>query len=279
MSRNNQSRLGVKTPAFSVDPVSALPQTHVSISVPTQFVELPSQGIFYSKQHPLHNKKSIEIKHMTAKEEDILASQPLIQKGVVLDRLAQSVIIDHSIDPGSMLICDRNALFVATRISGYGSDYEAVVSCPVCKKKQEIIHDLDSFTPQLASLPEGVEVTDRGTCLATLPRSGARIEFRILNGNDERKINNVEESKHKGNESSVTDLFKSLVYSVDGSSDIFNVLTFVDNMPAYDARHLRSLIKQITPNTDLLFNLKCELCESESVVEVPIGVKFFWPDA
>jgi len=278
LSRNNQSRLGIKTPAFSVEPVANMQHTHVSISVPTQFVELPSHGLFYPKNHPLHNKTSIEIKHMTAKEEDILASQALIQKGVVLDRLAQSVIMDRTIDPSSLLMCDRNALFIATRISGYGPDYEAVVSCPVCKKKQDIVHELETATPGDINLPEGVEITDRGTCLAVLPRSGSRIEFRLLNGNDEKKISSIEDKSTK-EEASVTDLFKSIIYSVDGNSDTFSVLTFIENMPAYDARHLRHLIKEITPNTDLFFNLKCKLCETESVVEVPIGVKFFWPDA
>ena len=169
-------------------------------------------------------------------------------------------------------------MFIATRISGYGPDYEAVVSCPVCKKKQDIVHELETATPGDINLPEGVEITDRGTCLAVLPRSGSRIEFRLLNGNDEKKISSIEDKSTK-EEASVTDLFKSIIYSVDGNSDTFSVLTFIENMPAYDARHLRHLIKEITPNTDLFFNLKCKLCETESVVEVPIGVKFFWPDA
>ncbi len=277
MSRNNQSRLNAPQSAFSVEPVSEFPQTHISISVPTEFVDLPSRGLFYPPSHPLHNKQSIEIKHMTAKEEDILTSEALIKKGIVLDRLIQSLIMDKNIDASSLLVCDRNAIFIAARATAYGSDYEATVGCPVCGKRHDIVHDLGTFSFEDPALSEGVEITTRGSCRVVLPRSGKKVEFRLMTGYDEKANSNSDKNAQVG--SQVTEQLKSLILTVDDNQDIALVNAFATNMPAFDSRFLRKAIRQATPNTDLKFQLHCDECENESVVEVPIGVKFFWPDA
>ena len=74
--RNNEERLGTKHQNQS-SPSSTTPLEFVT---PTSFVELPSEGQFYSEDHPLNNQKTLEIKEMTAKEEDILTSRALLQK-------------------------------------------------------------------------------------------------------------------------------------------------------------------------------------------------------
>ena len=90
---------------------------------PTEMVDLPSKGYFYADGHPLSSGK-VEVKYMTAKEEDILTSQNLIQQGSVIDKLLESLIVDKSIKLDDMLIGDKNAIMVAARILGYGKDYE-----------------------------------------------------------------------------------------------------------------------------------------------------------
>ena len=90
---------------------------------PTEMVDLPSQGYFYFDGHPLSSGK-IEIKYMTAKEEDILTSQNLIQQGTVIDKLLESLIVDKSVKLDDLLIGDKNAIMVAARILGYGKEYE-----------------------------------------------------------------------------------------------------------------------------------------------------------
>jgi hypothetical protein len=277
LSRNNQSRLAAQKPAFSVEPVSEFPQTHISISVPTEFVDLPSRGIFYPPSHPLHHKNSIEIKHMTAKEEDILTSESLIKKGIVLDRLIQSLIVDRNIDPSSLLTCDRNAIFTAARATAYGNEYEATVVCPVCDKRHEIVHDLGTFSFEDPVLGEDIKISERGSCLVRLPKSNKLIEFRLVTGYDEKNLISQDKNVQVG--SQVTDQLKNLVLTIDGDNDIAVINAFVVNMPAFDSRYLRKAIRQVTPNTDLKFDLLCDNCDNRSVVEVPIGVKFFWPDA
>ena len=90
---------------------------------PTETVDLPSKGHFYFQGHPLSSGK-VELKYMTAKEEDILTSQNLIQQGTVIDVLLESLIVDKSIKVEDLLVGDKNALMVAARVLGYGADYE-----------------------------------------------------------------------------------------------------------------------------------------------------------
>jgi transcription elongation factor Elf1 len=277
LSRNNQSRLQAPQPAFSVDPVSAMPQTHISISVPSEFVELPSRGMFYPPSHPLHRKPSIEIKHMTAKEEDILTSEALIKKGLVLDRLIQSVILDKNIDPSSLLVCDRNAILIAIRITGYGPEYEATATCPACGHKHDINYDLEQIESTEYVKPEDVHFSDRGSCIVKLPKSGDTIEFRLLTGYDEKEVLNIDKTSVAS--TLVTDQLKSLILTINGNEDIAFINAYVTGMSAFDSRYLRKAIKSSTPNVDLKYSLSCNKCNTQSVVEVPIGIKFFWPDA
>ena len=121
MSRNQDRLGGVQQPDTSPPPQQG--GGGFSFVIPTEFVDLPSLGRFYAQNHPLHGKDSIEIKQMTAKEEDILTSRTLLKKGVALERLLQSIIVDKTIDPKTLLIGDRNAIIVAARVSGYGNDY------------------------------------------------------------------------------------------------------------------------------------------------------------
>ena len=59
---------------------------------PTEEVTLPSKGLLYPEGSPL-KKGVIEMKYMTAREEDILTNQNLIQNGTVIDKLLQSLIV------------------------------------------------------------------------------------------------------------------------------------------------------------------------------------------
>ena len=134
--RNNQSRIGNRQPQQAPSPAPV--QSNLSFAVPTEFVELPSKGAFYPSGHPLHNQETVEIKFMTAKEEDILSSTALLKKGLALDRLMENILV-LDIDPTDLLVCDRNAIMIAARISSYGSDYNANIVCPHCSSDVEYL--------------------------------------------------------------------------------------------------------------------------------------------
>ena len=146
--RNNENRLGHREPSDS-SPVpqaqQAAQSSPFSFVVPTEFVTLPSKGKYYPEGHPLHGVEVIEVSHMTAKEEDILTSKSLLRKGVAIDRLLQSVIVDKRVDPNGLLIGDKNAIIVATRIHAYGEDYETKVTCPACGTTSNYGFDLSQI--------------------------------------------------------------------------------------------------------------------------------------
>jgi hypothetical protein len=86
---------------------------------PTEVIDIPSGGKVYSKESPLADGK-IEIKYMTTKEEDILMSENLIKKGVVIDKLLDSLIVTKGVNQASLVLGDKNAVLVASRILAYG---------------------------------------------------------------------------------------------------------------------------------------------------------------
>ena len=146
MSRN-EDRLGLGTnpnPDQSPAPAASSGGPAFSWSVPTEFVELPSQGIFYPAGHPLAGQKTVEIRYMTAKEEDILTSRSLLKEGVALDRMLQNILVNSAIDISSLLVGDKNALLVAARRTGYGPEYETRVACPACDTSQEYSFDISA---------------------------------------------------------------------------------------------------------------------------------------
>ena len=135
--RNNQRRTG---PQARPQP-AATSQANLAYVVPTEFVELPSRGVFYPEGHPFFNQETVEIKFMTAKDEDILSSQALIKKGVMIERLLESLIVED-VDPNSLLLADKTAIMMAARISSYGSEYNATVPCKACASMNEFVYDL-----------------------------------------------------------------------------------------------------------------------------------------
>jgi hypothetical protein len=254
--------------------------------VPTEFVELPSKGAFYGSNHPLHNQDTLEIKQMTAKEEDMLTSRSLLKKGVALERVIGSLITNKSINPETLLVGDRNAIVVAARISAYGSDYTTKVTCPSCTTQQEYSFDLTeaSFTGESeeGNTFEGlVQQQEDGTFTVELPRSELVVGFRMLTGKDEMSMaaGEANNKKSKGSyEKNVTRQLKQIVTSVNGNTTAEAINYVVDNMPSIDARYLRQAYKATSPNIDLTQHFECRECNYEQDMEVPLTADFFWPD-
>jgi len=283
----NRDRVG--SPAQSADaPSPAVMQDAsaggFSFVVPTEFVELPSQGKYYPESHPLCGETSIEIRQMTAKDEDLLTSRALIKKGVVLDRLIQNLIVDKTIDSDSLLIGDRNAIIIATRVSGYGSEYVVQVNCPNCGERQEYDFDLNEANVYYGDDPrlETLHVTnnENGTHNTTLPRSGVTVTFRLFTGQDEKAIIKIITDSRKRNleEKNVTRQLNSMIVAVDSDGSREAINYFVNNMPSIDSRHLRTVFEMATPNVDLTQVFECSECTHVQDMEVPLTAEFFWPD-
>jgi len=246
-----------------------------SFVVPTEFVDLPSQGRFYPQGHPLHNQDSIEIKQMTAKEEDILTSRTLLKKGVALDKLIESLIIDKTINPASLLVGDRNAIIIAARVSGYGNDYSANVQCPACETKQSYGFDLNSAKIVYGEMKDGLGVTDNGdgTITCVLPKTQITVVARLLTGREEKRLIDSVNSNQ-----AISNQLQSIIVSANGDSSPQAINYVANNLPSFDSRHLRMVIKMATPNVDLTQQFSCTECGHEQEMEVPLTADFFWPN-
>ena len=159
-------------------------ETFQKLDVPTEIIDLPSRGYFYPEGHPLSSGK-IEMKYMTAKEEDILASQNLIKQGVVIDKLLQSLIVTK-INYNDLLTVDKNAIFIAARILGYGKDYEVEIACPSCGEKSKHVIDLQEFDEKEIDWTKFT----KGECTHkfVLPISKKELTLKFLTHGDEKKI-------------------------------------------------------------------------------------------
>tara|TARA_R110000824_G_scaffold160957_3_gene335978 strand:- start:2256 stop:3044 length:789 start_codon:yes stop_codon:yes gene_type:complete len=253
-----------------------------SFVVPTEFVELPSGGKFYPEGHPLHGEDSIEIKQMTAKEEDMLTSRTLLRKGIAIDRVLESLILDKRVNPNSLLVGDRNAIIVATRVSGYGSDYNTKVSCPACGTNQEYSFDLQEAVIYRGEDIDSINATGNGdgTYEVELPKSKLNVTFRLLTGNDEKRLlDGIEfDRKKKHHERGVTRQITNIAIAVNGDSSPAAINYLAANIPSMDSRHLRLAYRLATPNVDLTQEFECGECQHAQDMEVPLTADFFWPD-
>ena len=282
-TRNNLDRLGANPDSSDATgaTVSNQQQTQMQFVAPTEIVDLPSKGKFYSEDHPLHNKETIEIRYMTARDEDILVNKSYIQKGIVLDKLLESVVIDKNIQINSLLGGDKSAILVATRITGYGSEYDTKVPCPSCGEVNDFSFDLieatNIVTPELSGLD--YEQTPNGTFLIKTQKTGTLIELKPSTGFDEEKIAQTNKMRQKNGlpELGLTDIMMTYMISIDGNSDRSYINSYVENMPAMDARFVRSSYAKLMPSVDLAQQFRCYSCDYEQEMEVPFTSDFFWP--
>ena len=262
------------------DSIEAVTENKASIFdfvTPTEFVDLPTKGKFYSENHPLHNVDTIEIRHMTAKETDILSSQSLLKKGLAIDRMVENVIVEPDIKVKDLFIGDKNAIIVACRVNGFGPAYETKITCGSCGANNEEIFDLGEV--EVKNVDEEIVISEQGTFVISLPRSKIDAECRLVNGADEQKMLKLAEKKKKLNlpDSSLTDQLKILIVSLNGETDRGLVEKFVDVMPAFDASYFRKQYEKTVPNVDMSHNFVCPSCDANTVIDIPFSANFFWP--
>ena len=285
MARNKNRKtanMGADTPEVSAAPVAQQSnEQSFSWTNPTEFVDLPSEGLRYPQGHPLHNQTSVEIRHMTAKEEDILTSESLIRKGIVLDRLIDSVLVNKSIKAESLLIGDKNAILIAARVTGYGEDYDVSVDCPNCGETNKASYDIPNII-QTVEPSEDVNWVGHDTFKVSLPRTKVEVTCRLLTGRDEESRRQRQKNEKRAGVASsggLTSQIEMIITSINGNEDRGMIRSFVQSMPALDARHLRKVYASAVPNIELKADFTCVACEHNTDMEVPITAGFFWPDA
>lgn len=259
-------------------PTSNVIKDEFGWEIPVEVVPLPSKGIIYSPDTTLYNRETLQIKAMTAKEEDILTSRAYIKEGTVIENLLKSCILDKSFDVENLINGDKNALMVSIRITGYGADYNVEHTCENCNRHQPVSVDLSSLSiKRLESEP--LEV-GKNIFAFTLPITKKVVHFKFLTGKDDRE----EETKQKrmealkiNTDNSVTNFLERIIISVDGVTDKNKIKHFILNMPALDSRKLRLHVSNSEPGIDMQWKYQCENCGHDNRFNIPVTSEFFWP--
>ena len=247
---------------------------------PTEVLSLPSKGLLYPEDSPLRSG-TIDVKYMTAKEEDILTSTNLITQGKVIERLLESVIVTPNVKLDDLLVGDKNAVMMGTRILGYGSEYNVSINDPETNEDVELNIDLTTLKPKVVD--EKLFESGENKFKFKLPNSKRKVEFKLLNGHDEKEIEKQLKDLEKvekltGVSSELTTRIKTQLVSVDENTDQKFIDNFVDNeFLALDTRAYRKYVASITPDIDLSFNYTTQGTGNEVKVDVPLGLEFFWP--
>jgi len=241
------------------------------VKFPTEVVDLPSQGLLYPKDSPL-SSGTIEIKYMTAREEDILTSANLIKKGIVIDKLLEALIVDKSIKLDDMLLGDKNAILIASRILAYGKDYEVEVD------GKEVVVDLTTLKEK--KLDEKIVVNGANEFDFELPATKRKLTFKLLTQSDEKSMDKEIQWYKKigdGIGYETTTRLKHQILSVDGDAKKASINSFVDNeFLSRDSRDFRAYVNSINPDVEMK-SVYIDEDGNEKEFTVPMTVTFLWP--
>jgi hypothetical protein len=243
---------------------------------PTEIIQLPSKGKYYPKGHPLKSG-TVEMKYMTAREEDILTNQSYIRQGVVLDKLFKALLVTD-FNYNDLLLGDKNAIMVAARILGYGKEYEFEAQTP-SGNKQTITVDLTQL--QDLEIDWDSVKDDNDTLTLTLPASKRSVVVRLMTHGLQKKIDHENKALAKlKKDGSITTMLKHMIVAVDGDSEAKTIRHFVDNeLFAIDSRYIRNQVTKVTPDINMEIDAVDEEDGDPFQCKVSFGLDFFWPDS
>ena len=241
------------------------------VNFPTEVVDLPSQGLLYPKDSPLSSGK-VEVKYMTAKEEDILTSANLIRKGIVVEKLIESLVVDKSIDIDTILVGDKNAILIASRILAYGKEYEVEIDGQTV--------EVDLTTLKDKEVDKSVFTKGVNEFEFELPATKRKLTFKLLTSGDEKSIDTEIKGYEKigdGIGYDLTTRLKNMILSIDGDTKRASINSFVDNeFLSRDSLAFRTYANKIMPDVDMTSEYIDEDGE-EKEFTVPMTVQFLWP--
>jgi hypothetical protein len=279
--RQNKNAL-FNSPVTSI-PIKQALESELGIEIPVASVPIPSMGLVYPEGHPFHKQEEVQIYGMTATDENILTSPALIKKGTVMNELMKRCLVDKKVDPNSLISGDRAAILYSIRSTGYGAEYPVKVKCPECETENNVDINIGDFNLKELTVDGGLVQVRAFENLFSfqLPVSKRQVHFKLMTGEDENRMIQASESRKKAgikSDTTITERWMNTIVSINDLSDRATISKFVQNMSAGDSLALRKHIDANQPNVDTSFKFSCESCEHEEVLQVPIGLDFFWPD-
>ena len=248
-------------------------------TVPRDFVMLPSKGMIYPSDSPLHNLEELEVRHLTAADEDILTSRSLLRSGTAIDTLLDNVIINKSIKAEELISGDKNAIMTFLRITGYGPEYNIEISCPDCNEDVKNEFDLRLLNMKMLDTDPIAEGQNRFSF--DMP-SGINVHFKFLTSKEDKIISDEQDKIKKMTNSpldhNITTRFKYQLISVNGNEDRSFINNFINVMNVRDSRAFRKYFEEIEPDVIMKQDFNCPQCGHRGEVDIPVTVDFFWPD-
>jgi len=245
-------------------------------TVPTEMIDLPSKGLIYPKENPL-SSGVIEMKYMTAKEEDILTNVNLLRQGLAIEKMLKS-LIKSPINYEDLTLGDRNGLLIAARILAYGKDYSFEYTNPTTGEKEVVQTDLQNLKYKEVDY---VLFNNKNEFEFVLPHSKNTVSFKVLTVADDRKIDEEVKGMKKiaGQEAgNLSTRLKHQIISVNGEYSNKTVREFIDSgaLLAIDSRELRKEMERVTPDIDLSINFTLK-DGTEVTADLPMTAEFFFP--
>ena len=248
-------------------------------SVPRDFVMLPSKGMIYPPDSPLHNTEELEVRHLTAADEDILTSRALLRSGKAIDTLLDNVIINKSVKSEDLVSGDKNAIMTFLRITGYGPEYNIEISCPGCSEDVKAEFNLSSLNMNMLDTNPVAVGLNRFEFVVP---SGRTIHFKLLTSKEEKIISDEQEKVKKMTNSpldrNITTRMQHQIISVDDNEDKSYIGQYINTMNVRDSRAFRKYFDSIEPDVIMKQDFTCPLCGHSEEVDLPVTVDFFWPD-
>ena len=246
---------------------------------PTEYIDLPSQGWFYPTESSLASGQ-VELKYMTAREEDILTSANLNRKGKVIDTLINALLVSD-VTYDDILVGDKNAIMIAARILGYGKDYDIDFSCPKCGEQNKLQIDLTGLENKEVDFSKFTKNVNE--CEFKLPLSKNSITWKFMDGKSEKALEGELKGLAKfaskdGPGKDLTTRLKHQIVAINGNRDAQAIREFVDTeLFAQDSLALRTEMREAAPDVITKFNFECDSCSHTETVDMPIDTGFFWP--
>jgi len=292
MSRNSSRRTSTHTEVQAPQAQAPVPKPEpprpqnnnnpfgISFVVPTEVIKLPSAGAFYQEGNTLHGKESLEIKQMTAKEEEILTNMSFLEDGSLLNRLLSSILIDTTVDPQELFQGDREALIYAARRMSYGPEYAVKQFCEACEQETVFVYDLSACSVDESELEDVVLDPSSGLYTLTLPQSNVKVSLKILTNEDQEYLSDQEERAKKLNvqSSKTVNFLKKIVVEANGTTDQGMLNKLFEVLPILDIRKIRKVSNSIIPTMDTKQEVACGNCGHVAEREVPFSLGFFWPE-
>ena len=294
MSRNMnrkqvpESKDPAPTPQPMPTPVPPVADTNpfgISFAISTELVHLPSGGKFYSEDSPVHGLETIEIKSMTAKEEDIMINDSFIEKGIVFERLIDSIIVTPGIKSDHLIDCDKVAILVAARRSGYGDLIEIENVCGSCGTRSMAEISLTKMLERTATEKFEIKSTDEWTydeasnlLSFELPVSKLRVSIKMMSREDNEYLKQARAQKERLNLpfNDTVEFIRRVLVSVNDVVDQQALMPLAEVLPAADARRIKYIHNVNVPAFNTKQEIECPNCSAVAEKEVPFSVGWFW---